>query len=140
MKFLRRNKKKIVSITQVPLTVLMREIVYDSMLTPTEGIANLMGLPVISDEVASMEEEASQTRLSNIAALLPFIDAHADIAAKIATSAYLLDEENNEDVSPEHLDQLTTLFRMVALASSVSCVSTLANIGLIESKVGIHNE
>lgn len=140
MRFLRRKKKKVVSVTQVPLTVLMREIVYDSMLTPPEGIANLMGLPSISEEVAFMEEDASQTRLSNIAALLPFIDAHADIAAKIATSAYLLDEENNEDVSQEHLEQLNTLFRMIALASSVSCVSTLVNIGLVESMVENYGE
>ena len=83
----------------------MREIIYDAMLTPTEGIADLMGLPPISSEVAEMEEQASQDRLSNIAALLPFIDAHADIAAKIATSAYMLDEENAEDITQEQLDQ-----------------------------------
>lgn len=140
MKFLRRKKSKKVRITQVPLSVLMREIVYDSMLTPTEDIANLMGLPTISEEVALMEEQASQDRLSNIAALLPFIDAHADITAKIATSAYLLDDDTDEEISQEHLDQLTTLFRMVSLASAVSCVSTLVNIGLVESKVENNGE
>lgn len=139
MKLFRRKKKK-VSVTQVPLTVLMREIIYDAMLTPTEGIADLMGLPPISSEVAEMEEQASQDRLSNIAALLPFIDAHADIAAKIATSAYMLDEENAEDITQEQLDQLNHLFRMVALSSAVSCVSTLANIGLIESKVELNEQ
>jgi hypothetical protein len=118
----------------------MREIVYDSMLTPTEGIANIMGLPSISEEVALMEEQASQDRLSNIAALLPFIDAHADIAAKIATSAYLLDDDTDEEVSQENLEQLTVLFRMVSLASAVSCVSTLVNIGLVESKVENYGE
>jgi len=35
---------------------------------------------------------------------------------------------------------LSDLFKMVALASSVSCVSTLKNIGLIDSKVGMDNE
>lgn len=130
-----RRKKKRLSITQVPLTVLMREIIYDAMLTPTEGIAELMGLPPISSEVADMEEQASQDRLSNISGLIPFIDAHADIAAKIATSAYMLDEDNNEDMTPEQVDQLNHLFRMVSLSAAVSCVSTLANIGLIESKV-----
>lgn len=138
MRFFKR-KKKIVSVTQVPLTVLMREIIYDAMLTPIEGIAEAMGLPPISDEVAEMEAQASEERLSNIAVLLPFIDAHADIAARIATSAYLLDEENSEEVAPEQLEQLTHLFRMVALASAVSCVSTLTNIGLIESRV-VSNE
>jgi hypothetical protein len=140
MKFLRRKKPKEVRVSQVPLSVLMREIVYDSMLTPTEGIANIMGLPSISEEVALMEEQASQDRLSNIAALLPFIDAHADIAAKIATSAYLLDDDTDEEVSQENLEQLTILFRMVSLASAVSCVSTLVNIGLVESKVENYGE
>ena len=139
MRFWRRNKRKI-TVTQVPLSVLMRQIVYDAMLTPTEEIAEMMGLPPISDEVAQMEEEAHQDRLSSIAALLPFIDAHADILAQVATSAYLLDADKDEEVPLEGLDHLNQLFRMVALASSVSCVSTLSNIGLIESKVGMDNE
>jgi hypothetical protein len=140
MSFLRRKKRKL-TVTQVPLSVLMRQIVYDAMLTPTEGIAEMMGLPPISDEVAEMEEDAHQDRLSKIAALLPFIDAHADILAQVATSAYMLDADKEEaEVPLEGLDHLNQLFRMVALASSVSCVSTLANIGLIESKVGMDNE
>lgn len=134
MRFFKR-KAKTFSTTQVPLSVLMREIVYDAMLTPTEGIADLMGLPPISDEVAEMEEQASHDRLSNISKLLPFIDAHADIVAKIATSAYILDEENDEDMGKEQIDQLNYLFKMVSLSAAVSCVSTLVNIGLIESKV-----
>jgi len=134
MRFFRR-KAKTFSTTQVPLSVLMREIVYDAMLTPTEGIADLMGLPPISDEVAEMEEQASHDRLSNISELLPFIDAHADIVAKIATSAYILDEENDESMGKEQIDQLHHLFKMVSLSAAVSCVSTLANIGLIESRV-----
>jgi hypothetical protein len=139
MSFWRRNKRKI-TVTQVPLSVLMRQIVYDAMLTPTEGIAEMMGLPPISDEVAEMEEEAHQDRLSNIAALLPFIDAHAEILAQVATAAYILDAENAGEFPEDGMDQLNQLFRMVALASSVSCVSTLSNIGLIDSKVGMSDE
>jgi len=139
MRFWKR-KKKVVSVTQVPLSVLMRQIVYDTMLTPTEGIAEMMGLPPISDEVADMEEDAHELRLSNIAGLLPFIDAHAEILAKIATAAYTLDNELPEELPVDGLNVLSDLFKMVALASSVSCVSTLKNIGLIESKVGMNNE
>jgi hypothetical protein len=139
MRFWKR-KKDAVSVTQVPLSVLMRQIVYDAMLSPTEGIAEMMGLPPISDEVADMEQEAHETRLSNIAGLLPFIDAHAEILAKVATAAYTLDNDLPEEVPAGGLDMLNELFKMVALASSVSCVSTLKNIGLIESRVGIDNE
>jgi hypothetical protein len=139
MRFWKR-KKKVVSVTQVPLSVLMRQIVYDTMLTPTEGIAEMMGLPPISDEVADMEEDAHELRLSNISGLLPFIDAHSEILAKIATAAYTLDNELPEELPVDGLSVLSDLFKMVALASSVSCVSTLKNIGLIESRVGMNNE
>ena len=139
MRFWKR-KRDAVSVTQVPLSVLMRQIVYDAMLSPTEGIAEMMGLPPISDEVADMEQEAHETRLSNIAGLLPFIDAHAEILAKVATAAYTLDNDLPEEVPAGGLEMLNELFKMVALASSVSCVSTLKNIGLIESRVGIDNE
>jgi hypothetical protein len=135
-----RSKKRKVNVTQVPLSVLMRQIVYDAMLTPTEGIAEMMGLPPISDEVADMEQEAHETRLGKIAGLLPFIDAHAEILAKIATAAYTLDHDFDERIPEEGLDQLSELFKMVALASSVSCVSTLNNIGLIHSKVSMDDE
>lgn len=137
MKFFKR-KEKVVSVAQVPLTVLMREIIYDAMMDPIEGIAEALGLPPISEDVADMEAQASEDRLHNIAGLLPFIDAHADIVAKISTSAYMLDEENDGDISSEQIDHLNHLFRMVALSSAVSCVSTLNNIGLIESRIKSH--
>ena len=139
MRFWKR-KRDAVSVTQVPLSVLMRQIVYDAMLSPTEGIAEMMGLPPISDEVADMEQEAHEIRLGNIAGLLQFIDAHAEILAKVATAAYTLDNDLPEEVPAGGLEMLNELFKMVALASSVSCVSTLKNIGLIESRVGIDNE
>ena len=45
-----KRKRKIdpSSILQVPLAVLIREVIYDTMLTPTEQIAVAMGLPPIS--------------------------------------------------------------------------------------------
>jgi hypothetical protein len=38
-----------------------------------------------------------------------------------------------EKLGIEDLEQLTKLFRLVALSSSISCVSTLFNLGLIKS-------
>lgn len=134
MKLWKKRKQKI-TIEQVSLPVLIRQVIYDSMLTPPEGIADAMGLPPISDEVAEMEERASHERLSTMSALLPFIDAHADIAAKIAAAAYLLEDNDDEDLQLEELKSMTSLFRLVSLAASVSCVSTLMNLGLVDSKV-----
>jgi len=129
-----RRKKKVL-VQQVPLPVLIRQVIYDSMMMPPEEIAAHMGLPPVSEEVSEMEERASQDRLTRMAALLPFIDAHADISARIASAAYIIDDEDFDDLPDEKVEQLLELFRLVSLASSVSCVSTLFSLGLIESNV-----
>jgi hypothetical protein len=108
------------------------------MLEPSEGIAEAMGLPPISDEVAEMEIADSQKRLERFARLMPFIDSHSDIAARIATSAYFLEEdEDDEDTPLSSLDPelVSILFKVVAMSSSISCISTLFNLELLESKV-----
>lgn len=136
MKLFKRRKKKDKTI-EVPLSVLIRQVIYDTMLMPAEDIAVTMGLPPISDEVSEMEERASQTRLGRMGKLLPFIDSHADLVAKISTAAYLLegDEEEVAALGSKEAEQLHDLFRLVALASAISCVSTLFSLGLIDSKL-----
>jgi hypothetical protein len=143
----RRKKKffKKVEVKHIPLPILIRQVIYDSMLEPAEGIAEAMGLPPISQEVSEMEERASQERLQAFSSLLPFIDSHSDIASKIATSAYVL-EEGNETVEltssllPEDIENLHRTFKLVALSSSLSCISTLFSLGLIDSKAVKHDD
>ena len=134
----KKPKTRRVEMTHLPLPVLIRQVIYDTMLMPAEEIAYAMGLPPISDDVAEMEERESQKRLEKFSSLIPFIDSHADIAAKIAASAYMIEDEEEdygelEKLGVEDVEQLTKLFRLVALSSSVSCVSTLFNLGLIKS-------
>jgi len=135
-----KRKKKVreqVKINHIPLPVLIRQVIYDSMLMPAEEIAIAMGLPPISDEVAEMEEQASEERLEKFSQLIPFIDSHADIASKIATSAYMLEDAESDSLEKfgiEDVENIGKLFRLVALSASLSCVSTLINMGLIESR------
>ena len=134
----KKSQAKRIEIKHLPLPVLIRQVIYDTMLMPAEEIANIMGLPPISDDVAEMEERESQKRLERFAKLIPFIDSHADIAARIAASAYMIEDDEEdygelEKLGIEDLEQLTRLFRLVALSSSISCVSTLFNLGLIKS-------
>lgn len=134
MKLFKRKKKRI-RVEQVSLPVLIRQVIYDSMLMPAEEIASKMGLPPISEEVSEMEERDSQARLSRMSGLLPLIDAHADIAARIASAAYMIDDEDMDALPEESVEKLTELFRLVSLAASVSCVSTLFSLGLIDSNI-----
>ena len=139
--FKRKKKANKVSFTDarekhLPLPVLIRQVIYDSMLMPAEDIAYEMGLPPISDEVAEMEERASEDRLQRFSHLIPFIDSHAEISAKIAVAAYMLEDKESEEegFGKEDLDNLTKLFRLVALSSTLSCVSTLFSLDLLEEK------
>jgi hypothetical protein len=138
--FKRKKKKKSrVEIKHIPLPILMRQAIYDSMLEPAEGIAESLGLPPISDEVAEMEELESQKRLERFASLIPFIDSHSDLASRIISAAYLLDDDDNDlevlKLGADMEEKLVDLFKIVAISSSVSCISTLFNLGLLESKV-----
>jgi hypothetical protein len=115
------------------MPVLIRKVIYDTMLTPPEDIADYLSLPRISEEVAEMEEQASEKRIEKISALIPFIDSHADIASRIAVAAYVI--EQDEKVEVEEVESMHNLFRLVSLSSSLSCISTLVDMGLLDSKV-----
>ena len=142
--FGRRKKESshLSRLLSVPLPVLIRQVIYDSMLEPVEEIAEALGLPPISEEVSEMEERASQDRLESFAQLLPFIDSHADIAAKIAVAAYVLSDEvdTEEKLDSIDLEELNKLFRLVSLSASVSCVSTLFNLDLIHAGRAKHGK
>lgn len=139
MIFRRKKKRTSVEVKHIPLPILIRQTIYDTMLEPAEGIAEAMGLPPISDEVADMEADASQERLESIARLLPFIESHSDIASRIAAAAYALDDDmdvqNILNLSEEDYEKIYSLFKIVAMSSSISCISTLVNLGLVESTV-----
>jgi hypothetical protein len=123
----KKKEKEKVLVKSIPLPILMRQAIYDTMLEPAEGIAEILGLPPISDEVSEMEEQASQDRLTKFSALFPFIDSHSDITARIAAAAYLLEGTEDGDVpidlgidEDEAMARLTSLFKLVGLSSSIS--------------------
>jgi hypothetical protein len=137
-----KRKKKVfkrAALKHIPLPILIRQVIYDTMLEPAEGIADAMGLPPISDEVSDMEAQASQQRLERFASLLPFIDSHSDMVSRIAAAAYALDDSDNElndlNIDNESIERMTSLFKLVSLSSSISCISTLFNLGLLESRM-----
>lgn len=143
--FSKKSKRKLeTNIIQVPMPVLIRQVIYDSIFDDCEKIAAELGLPAISDDVSEMEEDASQDRLSKFSPLMPFIDAHSDISARVAAAAYALEivGENPDDkaVVDEELEQIVGLFKIVALSSSISCISTLMNLDLLETHVRMTDE
>ena len=135
--FKRKRKRERTEVKHIPLPILIRQAIYDTMLEPSEGIAEAMGLPPISDEVAEMEVADSQKRLERFSKLFPFIDSHSDMAARIAAAAYSFEDEDDQlgSLGDIDIEKITSLFKVVAISSSISCISTLFNLGLLESKV-----
>lgn len=133
-----KRRRKIVDKTiNVSLPILIRQVVYDSIYDQSREICDVMGLPPISEEVHEMELRASYDRIEVFSALIPFIDAHADIAAQVSTSAYLLeaDKERKEFPDQESLDELTKLFKLISMSASISCISTFMDLGLLHTEV-----
>jgi hypothetical protein len=135
----RKEKYDIIDhVVNVSMPILIRQVIYDSIFDSADEISTMMGLEPISDEVSEMEIRASEERISQFSALLPFIDSHAEIAAQIACAAYSIEAglvDNPSPGSEEALEELTRLFKLVSMSASVSCISTLMNLGLLETKV-----
>lgn len=141
--FNRKKKRKITKLIEIRMPILIRQMIYDSIFDMPEEIASAMGLPPISQEVSEMEEQASVDRLAQFAALVPFLESHADIAARIAATAYSLEtvDENLLEgfVEEEHMDTILALFRLVSLSASVSAISTLMDLGLLDTEVHVND-
>lgn len=141
MNWFRRRKHKNIFLHSFSVPGLIRQSIYDTMLTPPEDIAVAMGLPPISDEVSEMEERASDERISRLSALLPFIDSHSDITSHIITSAYFLgSEEYGDDIKLEELEEMGKLFKLVSRSSTIAALSTLVDLGLVELRVSNDDE
>jgi hypothetical protein len=139
MSWFRRRKRRIETrIIDIPLPILTRQNVYDSIFDDVEKIANKMGLPPISEEVSDMEKEASYRRIARFAPLLPFIDAQADISARVSATAYLITlglEDEDRSMLERELDEVISLFKLVSVSAAVSCISTLINLELLSTDV-----
>jgi len=133
MGFFRKNKKNEIKITALSPTAQIRKIIYDSGCKDPELVAEMLGLTGISDEVAEMEEDASSERIAKIAAILPIIEMHSQISAKISAVSYFASSaEVNEDVPGEDvLEAMIQLFKYVSFSSAVSCVAALIDLNLI---------
>lgn len=131
MSFFKRNKKQS-RIIEIPRGSITRKIIYDSGCEDPEGVAELMGLTRISEEVAEREIEDSDDRVDRILLILPIIQMHSEISAKVSFAAYINAIPDTKDVDSETFEALSELFSAVALASSVSCLTSMLDLEIIK--------
>jgi len=135
----KRKKPRKMNIVNVSLPVLIRQAIYDSVFDDqAEEIAEMMGLSPISKEVSEMEERDSSERIRKFSALIPLINSHADMSARISASAYIIqakEEGMNSLIDADNFEDLAELFKTISLSASVSCIATLINLDLLDCNV-----
>lgn len=129
-----KEPEETVDYVTIPVSTLLRNILYDSMIANPEDIAEKLGLPFISDEVAEMEEEASQNRLEKISELIPLIEAHSMLSSEIALAGYT-SVVNIENYDEDTQDLYKKFFATISFTAAVSCISTLVDLGLLDTSV-----
>lgn len=115
----------------VPMSMIVRSVIYDAGFENPEAVVASLGLQTVSDEVAEMEEEASERRLDAIEPLAPLLGIISAMLAK-ATVAYSTSALSEEQVSEEMQEQLTSQFQRLALGSAICALSTMVEIGLVK--------
>jgi hypothetical protein len=66
------------------------------------------------------------------------------MAGRIAAAAYTIDDDEDEisslGIDEASVERIASLFKIVALSASLSCISTLFNLELLESRAGYIHE
>jgi hypothetical protein len=141
MSFFNRKKKNQdkIKITTLSPKSQIRKIIYDSGCKNPEQVAVLMGLGSLSEDVAEMEEAASDKRLDRLVPIMPVLETSAMVAAQVNATAFIQGEIEDGEEMPEEalITALTQMFRVVSYSSIVSCMSTLIDLGLL--KEGYNN-
>ena len=107
----------------------MRSTLYDSGINDPERVVAEFGAPPLSEEVQEAEQAASVERLRTIQGLMPLLVLQA---AWVSTGlVYETTDYKPEPDNDEHL-RLGVLFNSVALAATVSAVSTLIDQGVLD--------
>ena len=115
----------------VPMSMIVRSVIYDAGFSNPEAVVASLGLQTVSDDVAEMEQDASDRRLDAIEPLAPLLGVISAMLAK-ATVAYSVSELNEDEVTEEMQKHLTDQFQRLALGSAICAVSTLIEIGLVK--------
>jgi hypothetical protein len=129
MRFFKRKQEKSTRI-EIPLKEFAQQAAFDTRLMSVQEINSLLEFPPMSDEVADMEHDASEDRLSRLEPMHSMLVFHSaligDLSAK--THAYV----TNEDLSEEEMGELRLVYSAVALSATSSLLSVLYSYGLVD--------
>lgn len=111
----------------------MRGFILDSQVQSAHTISTLLGLPVISDEVAEREEEESDLRVDRVSYLMPLLYAHA---RTMAEGSVALQKGSATELVSQVPDEVWAasrhLLEEITMSVLMGSISQLVDMGLLE--------
>jgi hypothetical protein len=132
-------KKVVTHIKAIPVSTLYRWYCYDIGVENLSKLDDALGLVPISEDAADMELEDSEMRLYEIASLLPFLDAMANINATVFSETHvkqmLKSNPDFDSLDPKMLvkatESMLSMYQYVSISALVSAFSSATQLGLI---------
>lgn len=125
----KRNKNELF-LLEIPVGAFVRMSAFDASIADPQTITNILGLPQMSDDVAEMEEEASQLRLSALAPISHLLLLHASALSE--TMTVYQSKNSHEGMDDDEMEHMKKMYQAICLTSTMSVLSVLSEYGLIE--------
>lgn len=132
--FRKKSKENFIKVHAISPGALTRKVIYDSGCKYPEDVAELMGLSRVSEDVAEMEEYASEARVDRLSPIFSIIESHCSIVAQVNAFAYLRSTHLEDDEMPDEevVFALIQMFKTVSYSATVSCLASLLDLNLFK--------
>lgn len=129
-----KKKKKKDTVTLLEVTQRLRGLILDSQIQNAHELSVILGCPAISEEVAEMEEYASEERVEKIGYLVPMLYAHAHSMAEgsVEYQRSQANEALKKGLPEEIWHESRTMMTNASMAALMGSISQLVDMGLLE--------
>jgi hypothetical protein len=125
-------RKKKSKLSMIDMNARLRGFILDSQIQHPHDLAEVLGLPVISDEVAEREEEESDIRVERIAHLIPFMYTYSHSLAEGSVELQKNALENADAIPNEIWLISRRMVEQAAMSAMLGSLSQLIDMGLLK--------
>jgi hypothetical protein len=125
-------RKKKSKLSMIDMNARLRGFILDSQIQHPHDLAEVLGLPVISDEVAEREEEESDIRVERIAHLIPFMYTYSHSLAEGSVELQKNALENADAIPNEIWLISRRMVEQAAMSAMLGSLSQLIDMGLLQ--------
>lgn len=129
MIFKRKRKSKL---SMLDMNARLRGFILDSQIQNPHELAEVLGLPRISDEIADREEEESDIRVERVAHLVPFVYTYSHSLAEGSVELQKHSLENASAIPEEIWMFSRRMMEQVAMSAMLGSLSQLIDMGLLQ--------